>query len=101
MPDREELYSRPVKMMPGETVLTSCRDCDADEHGYTHDEHGDAFFAADADASELALPIGCAQEDNACSSDSDEHGKYIELCFPFGTGKTVLDESQLYTYGQR
>ena len=70
VPDYADLYSRPFKMMPDETVLISCQACDDEDHGGMRDERGDAFLAAEIDASELALPIGSAQEDEAHSLDS-------------------------------
>ena len=71
VPDYADLYSRPFKMMPDETVLISCQACDDEDHGGMRDERGDAFLAAETDASELALPISFAPEDDACSLDSD------------------------------
>ena len=57
-------------------------------------DQGDAFLAAEPDTSEMALPMGAAQEDGTCSLDSSGTGEYIELCSPQEMSKMLLDERQ-------
>ena len=45
----------------------------------------------------MALPLGIAQEDETYSLDSDDIGKYIELCAPRELGNVILGESQRET----
>ena len=72
----------PVKMMPDETVLISCRTDNDNDRGDMHDDYGSIFLATKADTSEMALPIGAAQEDETYSLDYDDNGACIELRFP-------------------
>ena len=42
----------------------------------------------------MALPVSLAQEDKACSLESDDAGKYMDLWFPQEIGKNILDEGR-------
>ena len=59
------------------------------------DDHGDASLAAEPDISEMALPIGIAQEVETYSLDYEVADKYIELWFPQEMSKGILDEGSL------
>ena len=65
-------------MMPDETALISFHAYDDEDLGDVRDERGDVFLATETNASEMALPIGLAQEDETCPLDPDGTGKYTE-----------------------
>ena len=93
--DYEDFHAVPVKMMPDDTVLISYNLDDDHDYGDMRDDEGTVFLATEPDTSEMALPMGAAQEDEVYSLDSDNNiGEHIEFCFPQAMGKVILDEGQ-------
>eukprot|EP00959_Pyramimonas_sp_CCMP1952_P379367 7946562-Pyramimonas_sp.AAC.1 len=84
----EDLFAIPTKMVPYQSVLITVADAQRGhlpKWGRTHD----------SDAAETYYAPMCTMvEDDSYGLDSDENGRYVELCFTTEMSKVVLSEQQ-------